>query len=111
MQARIDFTCMAKDDCHTIRLDSAGAHTFENENPTQRVSTTMSVSKSDHDAPAGGSNETDSNAAILRDELNRRLQLLDELEDSEFGTFTTLDWALCTVFFFFLPLVIAWWFL
>jgi len=53
----------------------------------------------------------DPKTAVIHEELKRRLRLLDELEDSEFGEFTTLDWTLCTVLFFFLPLLIAWWFL
>ena len=48
-------------------------------------------------------------AARLRRELERRLRLLDEADEADFGTFTTLDWILCAVGFFVLPLVAVWW--
>ena len=60
---------------------------------------------------ANGEDAPDPETAIIHEELNRRLELLDSLEDSEFGEFTTLDWTLCSVLFFFLPLLIAWWWL
>jgi len=46
--------------------------------------------------------------AILKEELERRLQVFAEHDDADFGRFTHLDWAICTVAFFLLPLLIAW---
>lgn len=51
-------------------------------------------------------NEHDRRAEILRRELEHRLQFFEESDDSVFGAFTTLDWVLCTLFFFALPLLI-----
>jgi len=45
----------------------------------------------------------------LAKELDRRLKVFDETDDDAFGRFTSVDWAICTVFFFVLPLLIAWW--
>ena len=42
---------------------------------------------------------------VLREELESRLELLEESDESIFGAFTTLDWVLCTILFFFLPLL------
>jgi len=42
---------------------------------------------------------------VLREELERRLEFLEESDDSIFGNFTTRDWVLCTVLFFSLPLL------
>lgn len=61
-----------------------------------------------------GDASADSGAAdprleIVRDELERRLRRFDELDDSAFGSFSALDWALCTLLFFLAPLVIVWW--
>jgi hypothetical protein len=46
---------------------------------------------------------------VIREELERRVELFDKLEDAEFGKFGALDWSLCTAIFFVLPLLIAWW--
>jgi hypothetical protein len=43
---------------------------------------------------------------ILHEELERRLAFLEEADDSIFGEFTTLDWVLCTLLFFVLPLLV-----
>lgn len=43
---------------------------------------------------------------ILRQELERRLEFLETSDDSVFGAFTTLDWIVCTVLFFALPLLV-----
>ena len=43
---------------------------------------------------------------ILHEELERRLTFLEESDDKAFGEFTTLDWAVCTLLFFVLPLLI-----
>ena len=43
---------------------------------------------------------------ILREELERRLSFLETSDDSVFGAFTTLDWIVCTLLFFVLPLMI-----
>ena len=46
---------------------------------------------------------------ILHEELERRLVFLEESDDSIFGEFTTLDWILCTLLFFVLPLLVLGW--
>jgi hypothetical protein len=51
----------------------------------------------------------DPRTTLIREELDRRLRLFDSLDDSAFGDFTTVDWAVCTLCFFVLPLLIAWW--
>ena len=43
---------------------------------------------------------------ILQEELERRLVFLEESDDSVFGEFTTLDWVLCILLFFALPLLV-----
>jgi len=43
---------------------------------------------------------------ILHEELERRLDFLETCEDSVFGSFTTLDWIICTLLFFVLPWLI-----
>jgi hypothetical protein len=48
-------------------------------------------------------------ARILHRELERRLELIDSANDAEFGLFTALDWTIVLLFFFVLPLLIAWW--
>ncbi len=43
---------------------------------------------------------------ILHEELERRLDFLETSDDSVFGAFTTVDWIVCTLLFFVLPLLI-----
>lgn len=43
---------------------------------------------------------------ILHEELERRLDFFESCDDSEFGAFTTVDWLICTLLFFLLPLLI-----
>jgi len=43
---------------------------------------------------------------LLREELERRLDFLETSGDSVFGEFTTVDWIVCTLLFFVLPLLI-----
>ena len=50
--------------------------------------------------------ELERRAEILHKELERRLDFLETSDDSAFGAFTTLDWILCTVLFFALPLLV-----
>ena len=42
-------------------------------------------------------------------ELERRLAALSAAEDSDFGRFTSLDWAICVAGFVVLPLLLFWW--
>ncbi|MBW2231599.1 MAG: hypothetical protein JRG92_21975 [Deltaproteobacteria bacterium] len=65
--------------------------------------------ESSPDGPSIEKDPIDPKRALIRDELDRRLRLFDTLDDSAFGDFTTVDWTLCTLFFFVLPLLIAWW--
>ena len=43
---------------------------------------------------------------VLREELERRLTYLEEADESRFGAFTALDWLLCWLLFFTLPLIV-----
>jgi hypothetical protein len=45
----------------------------------------------------------------LNAELERRFEIFENIDDDDFGRFTGTDWAICTVAFFLLPIVIAWW--
>ncbi len=49
---------------------------------------------------------SDRRKEILHQELERRLVFLEEADESVFGEFTTLDWILCTLLFFALPLLV-----
>lgn len=53
-----------------------------------------------------GDSEIARRETVLRDELERRLDFLETSDDSVFGEFTTLDWIVCTLLFFVLPLLI-----
>ena len=55
---------------------------------------------------ATGAAGRDRRSEILHQELERRLEFLEASEDSVFGAFTTLDWILCTLLFFALPLLV-----
>lgn len=59
-------------------------------------------------ATSSEESETDHRSRILHRELERRLEFFDEADDEVFGRFTAVDWAVCTVLFFVLPLVIVW---
>jgi hypothetical protein len=52
---------------------------------------------------------SDQRSEIIRRELQRRLELLEETDDAAFGRFTALDWVVCSLLFFVLPLLIVWW--
>jgi len=43
---------------------------------------------------------------ILHEELERRLGFFESSDDSDFGAFTAVDWLICTLLFFVLPLLI-----
>ena len=45
---------------------------------------------------------------LLRSELERRLAWMSDADETEFGSFTRLDWWICGVCFFLLPLVLVW---
>lgn len=45
----------------------------------------------------------------LNAELERRFEIFEHIDDDEFGRFTGVDWAICTIAFFVLPILIAWW--
>ncbi len=53
-----------------------------------------------------GDSEIARRETVLREELERRLDFLETSDDSVFGEFTTLDWIVCTLLFFVLPLLI-----
>ena len=68
----------------------------------------MSDMRQRGDQPGGAirAADHDRRAEILREELERRLDFLEKSDDSVFGAFTTLDWLLCTLLFFVLPLLL-----
>lgn len=43
-------------------------------------------------------------------ELVRRIETLERLDEESLGTFTRLDWWICTVLAVVLPVVVLWWF-
>lgn len=46
---------------------------------------------------------------FLAEELERRIEEFERTDDRELGTFTGLDWFLCTLFFALIPaLAILW---
>ncbi len=47
---------------------------------------------------------------VLRRELERRLVILENANEEEFGRFTALDWTICILFFVILPILVAWWY-
>jgi len=55
------------------------------------------------------SESMDPRSQIIHRELERRLREFDDLDDAAFGEFTGVDWTICTLLFFVLPLLIAWW--
>ena len=48
-------------------------------------------------------------AEVLGAELERRLEIFETIDDDEFGRFTRVDWVICTLGFFVLPILVAWW--
>jgi hypothetical protein len=56
----------------------------------------------------GGDRESTGPESVVR-ELERRLDALQAAEDSTFGRFTPLDWAICVAGFVALPLLLFWW--
>ena len=43
---------------------------------------------------------------ILREELEERMVFFEESDDATFGEFTAVDWLVCTLLFFALPIVV-----
>ena len=58
---------------------------------------------------AGSTDRETLRAEVLADELERRLEIFETIEDDEFGRFTRVDWVICTLGFFVLPILVAWW--
>jgi hypothetical protein len=46
---------------------------------------------------------------FLAEELARRIEEFERHDDREFGTFTGVDWFVCTLFFVVLPAVAILW--
>lgn len=46
---------------------------------------------------------------LLLRELERRLAWMSQADEAEFGEFTRLDWWICSICFFALPLLVVWW--
>ncbi len=41
-------------------------------------------------------------------ELERRIQKIEQMEESAFGRFTALDWVICVIAFVILPHAVLW---
>ena len=48
---------------------------------------------------------------FLVGELERRIGILEGLDESTFGRFTPLDWVICVIVFLILPHIVLWMFL
>ncbi len=59
--------------------------------------------------PSGGIPQGNE-AEVLRRELERRLVILEDANEEEFGRFTAFDWTICVLFFVILPILAAWWY-
>ncbi len=55
---------------------------------------------------ADGQSPHERRTEALREELDRRLEFFESADESVFGAFTTVDWILCTLIFFALPLIV-----
>ena len=45
---------------------------------------------------------------VLQRELERRLRLLDDADEREFGSFTALDWCITLFCFLLFPILLIW---
>jgi hypothetical protein len=45
---------------------------------------------------------------VLQHELERRLRLLDDADEAEFGAFTAIDWCITLLCFLLLPILLVW---
>jgi hypothetical protein len=46
---------------------------------------------------------------FLAEELERRIEEFEGVDDRSFGSFTAIDWAMCVVFSVVLPALAIWW--
>ncbi len=58
--------------------------------------------QSDQDAVASRERQ------VLQRELERRLRLLNDADETEFGSFTALDWCVTLFCFLLLPILLVW---
>jgi hypothetical protein len=58
--------------------------------------------QSDQDAVAAHEQQ------VLQRELERRLRLLSDADETEFGSFTALDWWITLLCFLLLPILFIW---
>ncbi|MEE8625418.1 MAG: hypothetical protein V3T19_08760 [Acidiferrobacterales bacterium] len=47
---------------------------------------------------------------LVVEELERRIETLEALDDSALGRFTVWDWVICVVGSVLIPAVLLWWF-
>jgi len=47
---------------------------------------------------------------LLVEDLERRIEELEGLDDSDFGHFTALDWFFCITGSIVIPVIALWWF-
>jgi hypothetical protein len=60
------------------------------------------------DQPGAG-DEAEARDALV-EELERRIEEIEALDDTEIGSFTAWDWAICVIGSFVLPAIAIWWF-
>ena len=47
---------------------------------------------------------------LVVEDLERRIEAMEALDDSELGRFTAWDWVICVVGSVLIPVVLLWWF-
>lgn len=72
----------------------------------------MSESTPARGTPSGRGDASAGDGAAQRvivDELERRLMILETVDEDALGRFGALDWAVCVAGFVILPLLLVWW--
>jgi len=60
--------------------------------------------------PHPGAREESEARAALVEELERRIEEIEDLDDSAVGSFTSWDWLFCVIGAVVLPALALWWF-
>jgi hypothetical protein len=64
-----------------------------------------------HNSTTDTTAQEDAERDFLVLELERRIEILEGLEESTFGRFTVVDWVFCVIVFVILPHIALWMFL
>ena len=59
--------------------------------------------------PPGTGNESEAGGALV-EELERRIEEIEGLDDAAIGSFTGWDWLVCVIGALVLPAIAIWWF-